>query len=333
VVGLYRSRVSAHTSTTAATAERGLDAAATAAATSTASTATTTTTTAAAAVTAAHMPATIADMDKGSMLGLIAWFTRGTAKRASALHAFEVRRLLLALFYTAARACCHQCAVTVSWIESKQSVVRKLLCLGNTCTLAQSHRLTPVSARLCIYDCSQLHTQAHEKTRAAARKAMPAHYSAPLSSASRPGSVGAPSPTSSSGAPRTPRTLASYGAFGWHQQHQQQQERSSSSGGGIVDATSSAAKRHRHQSLLLAPTTTAAATAAATVKTGVGAKSTGSKSSSPVVMQTLASKRRSTVTGSSLGGAEIRGAKTLKPSLKAPTPPGSDEGVFERRVG
>eukprot|EP00953_Heterococcus_sp_UTEX-ZZ885_P000850 983-Heterococcus_DN1.PRE.2 len=127
VVGLYRSRVSAHASTAPAGDSAGATAAATAtaAAGSTASTATATTlTAAAAAVTVAHMPATIAEMDRGSMLGLIAWFTRGTAKRASALHAFE----------------------------------------------------------------------AHEKTRAAARKAMPAHYSAPQSSASRPGSTGAPSP-------------------------------------------------------------------------------------------------------------------------------------------
>jgi hypothetical protein len=188
-----------------------------------------------------------------------------------------------------------------------------------------------IVSHLSIDDC-QLRAQAHEKTRAAARKAMPAHYSAPShQSASRPGSTGAPSPTSSSGAPRTPRTLASYSAFGWQQQ--QQRDRSSSgSGCGIVDPSTSAAKRHRHQSLLLAPA--AAAAAAATVKAGAGVKTVaGSKSSSPVVMQTLAGKRRSTIAGGVGGGAESRGAKTLKPSLKAPTPPGSDEGVFERRVG
>jgi hypothetical protein len=93
VVGLYRSRVSAHASTApAGDSGTGATAAATATAGSATSTATATTVTAAAAaVTAAHMPATIAEMDRGSMLGLIAWFTRGTAKRASALHAFEVR--------------------------------------------------------------------------------------------------------------------------------------------------------------------------------------------------------------------------------------------------
>jgi hypothetical protein len=75
VVGLYRSRV---TAPAGASAGATAAATATAAAGSTASTATAITlTAAAAAVTAAHMPATIAEMDRGSMLGLIAWFTRG----------------------------------------------------------------------------------------------------------------------------------------------------------------------------------------------------------------------------------------------------------------